>query len=48
MREFFAALAEDRPVPVDGTDGVKPIVIGLAAKRSLAERRPVRVAEVEE
>jgi len=47
MKEFFAALAEDRPVAVTGTDGLKPIVIGLAAKRSLAERRLVRIAEFE-
>ena len=47
MKEFFAALAHDRPTPVGGIDGLKPVLIGLAAKRSLAEHRPVRVAEIE-
>jgi myo-inositol 2-dehydrogenase/D-chiro-inositol 1-dehydrogenase len=28
-------------------DGLKPILVGLAAKRSLAEGRPVRIAEIE-
>lgn len=47
MKEFFAALANDRPTPVGGQDGLAPILIGLAAKRSLAEHRPVRIAEIE-
>ena len=33
--------------PVTGIDGRAPLVIGLAARRSLRERRPVRVAEIE-
>ena len=47
MKEFFDALVHDRPTPVGGIDGLKPVLIGLAAKRSLAEHRPVRVAEIE-
>jgi myo-inositol 2-dehydrogenase/D-chiro-inositol 1-dehydrogenase len=47
MKEFFAALASGKPTPVTGLDGLKPILIGLAAKRSLAERRPVRLSELE-
>jgi myo-inositol 2-dehydrogenase/D-chiro-inositol 1-dehydrogenase len=47
MKAFFAALVEDRPTPVTGVDGLKPILIGLAAKRSLAEHRPVRIAEID-
>jgi myo-inositol 2-dehydrogenase/D-chiro-inositol 1-dehydrogenase len=47
MRAFVAALREDRPVPVTGEDGLRPIAIALAAGRSLEERRPVRVADVE-
>ncbi len=47
MKEFFAALVNDRPTPVGGQDGLAPILIGLAAKRSLAEHRPVRIAEIE-
>jgi myo-inositol 2-dehydrogenase / D-chiro-inositol 1-dehydrogenase len=47
MKEFFAALVQDRPTPVTGVDGLKPILIGLAARRSVAENRPVRIAEIE-
>jgi len=47
MKEFVAALVHDRPTPVGGLDGLKPVLIGLAAKRSLAEHRPVRVSEIE-
>jgi myo-inositol 2-dehydrogenase/D-chiro-inositol 1-dehydrogenase len=47
LKAFFAALAADRPTPVTGRDGLAPILIGLAAKRSLAEHRPVRLSEVE-
>ncbi len=47
MKEFFAALVQDRPTPVTGIDGLKPLLIALAAKRSVAERRPVQVAEIE-
>jgi myo-inositol 2-dehydrogenase/D-chiro-inositol 1-dehydrogenase len=46
MKAFFRALTEDTPTPVGGVDGLKPILIGLAAKRSLAEHRPVKVSEV--
>jgi myo-inositol 2-dehydrogenase/D-chiro-inositol 1-dehydrogenase len=47
LRAFFAALAAGGPTPVGGADGLAPILIGLAARRSVAERRPVRIAEVE-
>ena len=47
MKEFFAALVQGKPTPVGGIDGLKPILIGLAAKRSLAEHRPVLVSEIE-
>ncbi len=46
MKEFCRAIAEDRPVPVGGRDGLLSIAIGLAAKKSLAEKRPVKVSEV--
>lgn len=47
MKAFFHALVEGQPTPVTGIDGLKPVLIGLAAKKSLAERRPVRLSEVE-
>jgi myo-inositol 2-dehydrogenase / D-chiro-inositol 1-dehydrogenase len=44
---FVAAVSEGRPPPVSGADARAPLVIGLAAGRSLRERRPVRIEEVE-
>ena len=43
--EFVAAVSEGRPPPVGAEDARAPLVIGLAAWRSVRERRPVRVAE---
>ncbi|WP_170066356.1 MULTISPECIES: hypothetical protein [Moorella] len=33
----------DQQPPVTGNDGLQPVLIGLAAKQSLAEGRPVPV-----
>ena len=46
MREFVEAVLEDRPMPVTGQDGRAPVVMGLAARRSYDEGRPVRLAEI--
>ncbi len=46
IENFVNAIINKQPVKVTGHDGKMAFVIGLAAKRSLAERRPVRVAEV--
>jgi myo-inositol 2-dehydrogenase / D-chiro-inositol 1-dehydrogenase len=43
---FVAALAAGEPSPVGTVDARAPLVIGLAAQRSLREDRPVRIAEV--
>ena len=43
---FVDAIVTDGPAPVSGADGRAPVVLGLAAGRSLAERRPVRVEDV--
>ena len=43
---FVAAMRHDLPSPVSGVDGRAPLVIGLAAWRSLHEGRPVRVDEI--
>jgi myo-inositol 2-dehydrogenase/D-chiro-inositol 1-dehydrogenase len=43
---FVTALAAGATPPVTTTDARAPLVIGLAAQRSLRERRPVRVEEV--
>ncbi len=44
---FVQALGSGCPPPTTGQDGRAALVLGLAAKKSLAEGRPVKVAEVE-
>ncbi len=43
---FVDAVADGTPIPVSGADGRAPLVIGLAAGRSVAENRPVATAEI--
>jgi myo-inositol 2-dehydrogenase / D-chiro-inositol 1-dehydrogenase len=47
LQAFVEAVLEDRPVPVTGRDGRIPVVMGLAARKSYDEQRPVRLTEVE-
>ena len=47
MAAFVDAVLHDRPTPVTGDDGRVPVVMGLAAAKSAAEHRPVRLSEVE-
>ena len=46
MQAFVDAVARQQPVPVDGNDGLMAVAIAVAAAKSVAERRPVRLAEV--
>ncbi|MBN1937138.1 MAG: inositol 2-dehydrogenase [Anaerolineae bacterium] len=46
MQAFIAAVQNDTPTPVGGLDGRAPVVIGLAAQKSLLEHRPVRLDEI--
>ena len=48
LRAFVEAVQEDKPVPVTGIDGRIPVVMGLAARKSYDEHRPVRLDEVEQ
>ncbi len=43
---FLEAVAQGKPAPVTGEDGLQDLRIGLAAKLSLAERRTVKLAEI--
>lgn len=45
-KAFFDSIREDKPTPVTGIDGLKPVIIGLAAKKSLLEKRPVKTSEI--
>lgn len=47
MRQFVHAIRTDTPPPVTGQDGRIPVVIGLAAKKSLMQHRPVPIREIE-
>jgi myo-inositol 2-dehydrogenase/D-chiro-inositol 1-dehydrogenase len=44
---FVAAVQSGTPPPVSLSDARAPLVIGLAALRSVHEQRAVRIAEVE-
>jgi myo-inositol 2-dehydrogenase/D-chiro-inositol 1-dehydrogenase len=46
IREFIDALVFEGKMPVDGNDGLQSIAIGLAAKKSVAEGRPVQINEI--
>jgi len=44
---FVNAILHNEHVPVTGNDGRIPVVMALAAHRSLVEHRPVRLSEIE-
>lgn len=46
IREFIDALVSGGDMPVDGSDGLLSIAIGLAAKKSCLENRPVKLSEI--
>lgn len=46
MEEFIDAIVNDEIPPVTGEDGLKCILIGVAAKKSLLEGRPVKLSEI--
>lgn len=43
---FVEAIEKGTQVPVDINDGLQPVLIAKAAKRSLDENRPVRISEI--
>jgi myo-inositol 2-dehydrogenase/D-chiro-inositol 1-dehydrogenase len=47
MRCFIEAVLMDQPTPVSGADGRAPVVMALAALKSVRENRPVRLEEVD-
>ncbi|MCJ7625830.1 MAG: inositol 2-dehydrogenase [Anaerolineaceae bacterium] len=48
MKAFVQCVLEDKTPPVSGIDGRIPVVMGYAAKKSLAENRPVKLSEVDQ
>lgn len=47
MKDFVEAIRENKPTPVNALDGRKPVVIAMAANKSMKENRPVKLTEVE-
>jgi len=43
LKEFVACIRDDREPAVAGRDGLMSVLVGLAAARSMAENRPVKV-----
>ena len=43
---FVDAVENGSPTPISGADGRAPLVIGMAAKRSMDEGRPVHISEI--
>jgi len=46
LKAFIEAVTRDEETLVTGNDGLQPVLIGLAALRSLKENRPVAVQEI--
>jgi myo-inositol 2-dehydrogenase/D-chiro-inositol 1-dehydrogenase len=46
LKVFVDAVLRDLPVLVTGADARAPVVMGLAARRSYDEHRPVRLSEI--
>ena len=47
LRSFLSAIRNDEEPEVGGKDGRIPVVVALAAKKSLREKRPVRISEID-
>ena len=43
MQAFVESIVHDRAPAVTGKDGLAPVIIGLAARKSLRERQPVKI-----
>jgi len=46
MRAFVESVLKNQTPPVAGMDGLQPVIMGLAATRSLREGRPVKLDEI--
>ncbi len=46
VTEFMKAIVEGKDTPLGVEDGLKPVLMGLAAKKSLEEHRPVKISEI--
>ena len=46
MKAFVKSIQEDTTPLVTGLDGRIPVMIGMAAKKSFLENRPVQLSEI--
>jgi myo-inositol 2-dehydrogenase / D-chiro-inositol 1-dehydrogenase len=46
MQEFVASIRQGSPTLVQGIDGRIPVLMGLAARKSYLENRPVKLSEI--
>ncbi len=46
MKAFVGAIRNGTEMPVTAEDGLKSVAIGLAAKKSFMENRPVKISEI--
>ena len=46
IKEFSQAILNDKQITVGGKDGLQAVRIGLAAKKSVKEKRPVKLSEI--
>ena len=46
MLQFVDAVLNDKATPTTGEDGLNSILVALAAKKSVAEGRPVKISEI--
>jgi myo-inositol 2-dehydrogenase/D-chiro-inositol 1-dehydrogenase len=46
LKAFTEAVTRDEESPVTGNDGLQPVLIGVAALKSLTEKKPVKIEEV--
>ncbi len=47
VRCFIDAIENDTDTPLGVVDGLKPVLMGIAAKKSVEEHRPVKLSEIE-
>ncbi len=47
IKSFIEAIENDTETPLGVMDGLQPVLMGLAAKKSLEEHRPVKISEIE-
>lgn len=48
MQKFIQAQVENQPIPVSGIDGLKAMIIALAAQLSVEKNQPVSIREIME